>query len=102
MLELLLELLNITDGSKDNILNHYLIKAKKSIQSYLNYKDDEFILIKDKFGTQIMDLAIFYYKNRSNSGIIQQSQGSRSMTIERGIPKNIKESLPLPRVRVVG
>lgn len=104
MLEVLKDLLNIDefDDSKNTILTHYLNKAKKSIQAYLNYKDDEFTLIEDKFETQIVDLAIFYYKNRSNSGIIQQSQGSRSMTIERGIPKNIKDSLPLPRVRVVG
>ena len=102
MLVILKELLNIADSSKDNILNHHLNKASKSIQSYLNYKDEEFALIEVDFQTQIVDLAMFYYKNRNNQGIIQQSQGSRSQTIERGIPKEIKDSLPLPRVRVTG
>lgn len=102
MIEILKELLSIADSSKDTILTHYLNKSKKSIQSYLNYTNEEFILIGDKFETQIIDLTMFYYKNRNNQGIIQQSQGSRSFTIERGIPKEIKDSLPLPRIRVVG
>lgn len=97
MIELLRELTGTT--ATDTILDHYLSKSIKSIQSYLNYKEEEMVGL---FETQIVDLAMFYYKQKSNIGIIQQSQGSRSMTLERGIPKEIKDSLPLPRVRIVG
>ncbi len=102
MLELLKQLLNITDTSKDIVLNHHLSKAKKSIQSYLCWTDEEFIDGENTFQTQIVDLAMYYYQNRNNSGVIQQSQGSRSQTFERGIPKEIIQSLPMSRVRVVG
>ncbi len=102
MLELLKQLLGISDTSKDTILNHHLSKARVSVQSYLNYTDTEFTEVETKFQTQVVDLAIFYYKNRNNAGVIQQSQGSRSQSFERGIPKEIKDSLPLPRVRVMG
>lgn len=102
MLELLKQLMGISDTSKDTILNHQLDKAKKSIQSYLNYTDTEFTEVEAKFQTQIVDLAVYYYQNRNNAGVIQQSQGSRSQTFERGIPKEIIQSLPMPRVRVVG
>lgn len=102
MLEILKDLLNINDNSKDVVLGHYLSKSKKSIQSHLNYKDEEFTLIQNKFETQIVDLAEFYYKNRKVKGVVQQSQGSRSQSMERGIPKEIIDSLPLPRVRIVG
>ncbi|MCK9471785.1 MAG: head-tail connector protein [Bacilli bacterium] len=102
MLELLKDLLNITDKSKDTVLNHHLNKAKKSIQSYLCWTDEEFVEGETKFQTQIVDLAVYYYQNRNNAGVIQQSQGSRSQTFERGIPKEIVQSLPMSRVRVVG
>ncbi len=93
---------NVLKSDKDMTLEHYLYKAEKSIQSYLNYDDDEFIEIVDKFSTQIIDLAKYYYLNRSNTGVIQQSQGSRSMTLSRGIPLEIKDSLPYPKIRVIG
>lgn len=99
MLELMKELLNITNTSKDNILNHYLGRAKNAIQNYLNYDDKE---IESKFQDEIVDLAIFWYKNKDKTGRIQMSQGSRSMTLERGIPRHIKESLPSPCIKVVG
>lgn len=102
MLEVLKDLLNITDISKDTVLNHNLNKARKSIQSYLNYTDAEFIEAEDNFSTQIVDLAMYLYKNRNSVGISQQSQGSRSQSMEKGIPQEIKDSLPLPRVRVCG
>lgn len=101
MLELLKSLLNISDTSKDTVLNHHLSKARSSIQSYLCWTDEEFEEGEIKFQTQIVDLAMFYYQNRKNAGVIQQSQGGRSQTFERGIPKEIIQSLPMPRVKVV-
>lgn len=102
MLELMKELLNITDTSKDNILNHYLDRAENAIQSYLNYTDENMADLKFRHQGEIIDLAIFWYKNKDKTGTIQMSQGSRSMTLERGIPRHIKDSLPLPRLKVIG
>lgn len=99
MLELMKEMLNIIDTSKDNILNHYLIRAENAIKNYLNYTDEE---MEGKFQSEIVDLAIFWYKNKDKTGTIQMSQGSRSLTLERGLPRHIKESLPMPRIKVVG
>lgn len=99
MLELLKGILNITDNSKDTILNHYLDTSKLSIQSHLNYKEDE---MEGLFQVQIVNLAKYLYKNKDVVGVSQQSQGSRSMSMEKGLPQEIKDSLPLPRVRIVG
>ena len=65
----------------------------------LNYEDDD---MQDKFENEIVDLAMFFYKNRDRLGKIQVTQGPRSQTVERGLPKFIKESLPYPKVRIIG
>lgn len=90
-------------ASEDIIYKEYIEKAEKSIQSYLNYKSDEFKQAKEDFVIQIADLAKYYYRNKDNVGINQMSQGSRSVSYTtKGIPQEIKDSLPLPRIRVVG
>lgn len=91
--------LNILESTHDPILTHYLNKAELSIKNYLHYSDDE---MGELFDTLIVDLAKYYYKNRKSTGVIQESQGSRSQTLERGIPREIIDSLPMPRVRVIG
>lgn len=97
MIETIKELLGITDNSKDTILNHYLSKSQNAIKTYCNID-----IIPEQYNPSIVDLAIFYYKNRNSEGITQQSQGSRSQTLEKGIPESIKASLPIPKVRVIG
>ncbi|SHK42221.1 phage head-tail connector protein [Desulforamulus aeronauticus] len=99
MLDLIKELLGIDllDTSKDNILNHYLNKSQNAIKSYCNID-----LIPESLNGLVVDLAIFFYKNRDSQGVIQQSQGSRSKTIVDGIPESIKSCLPLPKIKVVG
>ena len=101
MIEILKDLLNMDefDDSKNNILEFYLTRATNSIQFYLNYSTKD---MENGFEAEIVDLAKFYYQNKDKTGKIQMSQGSRSETIERGLPRHIKDSLPLPRVRVVG
>lgn len=98
MIETMKELLNIRDISKEVILEFYLENAKESIKSYLNCDEDEM----GKYQNQVINLAIHYYKNKDKLGKIQISQGSRSETIERGIPKEIIQSLPMPRVQIIG
>lgn len=97
MLDLIKMLLNVSDNSKDAILNHYLEKSVLSIKKYCNIDE-----IPEEYNTSVVDLAMFYYKNRNDLGITQQSQGSRSKTLEKGIPEVIKASLPVPQIKVVG
>lgn len=101
MIELLKDLLGINelDESKDTVLNFYIDLARESIQSYLCYKVED---MEGKFQIQTINLAKFLYENKDVVGTIQRSEGSTSMTIERGLPKFIQASLPLPKVRVVG
>ena len=91
--------LNIFESTHDMVLEHYLNKAELSIKNYLHYSIEE---MGELFDTIIVDLAKYYYKNRKSTGIIQESQGSRSQTLERGIPKEIIDSLPMPRVQIIG
>lgn len=99
MLDLMKELLGIVigDTSKDNILNFYLDKAQLAIKTYCNID-----IISEQYNNVVVDLAIFFYQNRSNQGITQQTQGNRSQSIVDGIPKSIVACLPLPKIKVVG
>ena len=92
-------MLELGGKGNDNVLDHYIQRAYNAIKSHLNYTDEEMV---GNFESEIVDLALFWNKNKDKTGKIQMSQGSRSETIEKGIPKNILDSLPLPRVRVVG
>ena len=98
-LELIKSLLNIDslDTSKDNILEHYLNKAYRTILSYCNVD-----VLSDVYDSIIVDYAIYLYKNKDNAGVISKRQGERSVTLETGIPEQIKQSLPLPKIRVLG
>lgn len=97
MLELMKQLLNITDSSKDAILNFYLDKAILAIKSYSCID-----VIPEQYNNAIVDLAVFFYKNKDKTGITSLSQGSRTQSIVDGIPESIKACLPKPKIRVVG
>lgn len=91
--------LNVFDSDKDVVLTHYLNKAEQSILNYLHYTVEEMGVL---FDTQLVDLAKYYFFNRMDTGVSQKSQGSRSISYEKGIPLEIRDALPMPRVRVVG
>lgn len=98
MLELFYALL----GSEitEDIANFYIIKSQNAIKNYLNIS-----MTEDEIATyqnQIIELALFFYKNRNDIGKIQSSQGSRSQTLKDGIPDSIKCTLPMPKVKVIG
>ncbi len=99
MLELMKELLglDLTDITKDNILNHFLSKSQIAIKAYCNIEE-----IPESLNDIIVDLAIFFYRNRTSEGLRQSSQGSRSQTLIDGIPESIKSCLPLPKVKLMG
>jgi len=97
MLELMKELLGISDTSKDTTLNFHLDNAQLAIKNYSNIDE-----IPETLNSTIVKLAIFYYKNDSLVGVIQSTQGSRSKTLVDGIPQSIKDCLPPPRIKVMG
>jgi hypothetical protein len=110
MLELLKTLLGIdvSDLSKDTILNFYLAKAKQSIITYKNksYSDEVFEIDilgqRGEFSNQCVELAMYYYKNKDTAGLSSMAQGGRSISKEAYdlIPSYIKASLGLPFIKV--
>ncbi|MEA4926308.1 hypothetical protein SDC9_197773 [bioreactor metagenome] len=99
MLDLTKELLGISidDTSKDSVLNFHVENAQLAIKTYCNIDQ-----IPESLNNTTVKLAIFYYKNDSQVGVIQSTQGSRSKTLVDGIPQSIKDLLPLPRIKVMG
>jgi len=97
MLELMKQLLNITDNTKDAILNFCLDKAVLAIKNYSCLD-----VIPEQYNNAIVDLAIYFYKNKDKIGITSMTQGSRSQSLVDGIPNAIKAILPKPKIKVVG
>ena len=99
MLELMKELLGIDllNTSQDNVLNHFLNKSQIAIKTYCNIDE-----IPEDLHDIVVDLAVFFYRNRSSEGLKQNTQGSRSQSLTDDIPGSIKACLPLPRIKVVG
>lgn len=91
LLALMKDILDITSDRKDSTLKHYLTRAERTIEKYCGDIPDQGIIV---------DLAIFYFKNPD--GIKSESKGGRAKAITDGIPQNIKDSLPLPKIKVVG
>ncbi|MCO5385360.1 MAG: phage head-tail connector protein [Desulfosporosinus sp.] len=98
MLEIVKMLLGIevSDTSKDGILNHFINQALKTALAYCNVTE-----LPPEYDDTIADLAVYFYKNRDSLGYKQQVQGERSITFEgNGIPEFIKSALPLPKIKV--
>ncbi len=94
-LDLMFTLTN-EDISKESIYIHYLNKAELAIKQYCNIE-----AIDESLNPVVVDLAIYFYKNRDLEGVRQATQGSRSQTLEAGIPTSIKTCLPLPKLRLM-
>lgn len=98
MLEVLKMLLGIdlTDTSKDGILNHFITQALKIALGYCNVTE-----LPAEYDDTIADLAAYLYNNRDSAGYKQKVQGERSITFEGGgIPEYIKSALPVPKINV--
>jgi len=79
----------------DEVLNFYISKAQNAIKRYCNIDD------LTGLDNQITELAIYYYQNREMLGIKQATQGSRSQTVVDGIPQSIKDTLPMPCIKML-
>jgi hypothetical protein len=84
-----------TDISKDDILIHYLNKAKGNILGYCNAAT-----LSVEYDHVMVDYAVYLYKNRDSIGLMNKQEGERSATYETGIPTNIRLALPLPKIKV--
>ena len=96
--DLILLIRELGGKGSDTVLDFYLQKAYNSIKYHLNYTDDD---MHDKFDVEIVSLALFYMNKGKSEGVVQMSQGSRSVTYEK-IPQSILKSLPSPRLKVLG
>ncbi|ASR48976.1 DNA-packaging protein [Paenibacillus kribbensis] len=96
-MNLLKRLLNLepTDISKDDILIHYLNKARSNIYGYCNV-----VTLPMEYDHVMVDYAVYLYKNRDSVGLINKQEGERSATYETGIPTSIRLALPLPKIKV--
>lgn len=84
-----------TDISKDDILIHYLNKAKGNILGYCNVAT-----LPVEYHHVMVDYAVYLYKNRDSVGLTNKKEGERLATYETGIPASIRLALPLPKIKV--
>ncbi|WP_068505367.1 phage head-tail connector protein [Paenibacillus kribbensis] len=84
-----------TDISKDDILPHYLNKARSNIYGYCNVAT-----LPVEYNDVIVDYAVYLYKNRDSVGLTNKQEGERSASYETGIPASIRLALPLPKIKV--
>ncbi|AIQ11338.1 phage head-tail connector protein [Paenibacillus durus] len=96
-LDLMKQLLGVelTDISKDDILTHYLNKARNNILGYCNID-----VLSNTYDDTVVDYAVYLYKNKDSVGLTQKQEGERSASYEPGIPQSIRLALPLPRIKV--
>jgi len=99
MLEIMKMLLGIdvSDILKDNILNHYLNKARDIILGYCNVD-----MLPVQYDEVVADYAVYLYKNRDSEGMLKKTEGEKSIIYDGAIPQSIKLALPLPKIKVVG
>jgi hypothetical protein len=95
MLDKVKQLLEITGDEKDEILRHFIRKAKGIIEGYCGIDE-----IPNKYNTAVIDYAIYLYKHRNEEGLNSITQGSRAVTYLNAIPESIRLALPKPKVKV--
>lgn len=101
-------LLEITDTSKDNILNIYIRKSTTVIKNYLNNSTFDDAYIQANFADAIIELVVSAYNVKQNTkdGVKQEQQGSRNIVYKDNnsifaIDDSIKNLLPLPYVKLM-
>ncbi|MGG4213875.1 phage head-tail connector protein [Paenibacillus sp. FSL L8-0638] len=87
--------IELIDISKDDILIHYLNKARGNILGYCNV-----VTLPVEYDDVMVDYAVYLFKNRDSVGLIDKQEGERSATYETGIPTSIRLALPSPKIKV--
>jgi hypothetical protein len=87
--------IDVTDASKNDIVNHCLKKARSHIIGYCNIDS-----LPSTYDEVVVDYAVYLYKNRDSVGLMQKQEGERSASYEPGIPQSLRLALPLPKIKV--
>lgn len=87
--------MELIDLSKDDILTHYLNKARSNILGYCNID-----ILPSTYEDTVVDYAVYLYKNKDSVGLTDKQEGERSAKYEPGIPSSIRLALPLPKIKV--
>lgn len=108
MLEDIKTLLEISDTSKNNMLNIYIRKATTSIENYLNNDTFDNDYIQTNFSDAIIELVVNAYNIKKNTkdGIKQVQQGQRNVVFKDDttafeIDDTIKNLLPRPYLKLM-
>ena len=84
----------LTGCTNDDLATYFINKAILAVTKYINNPS---IDVEDLYSIAIIELARYYYMNRSNTGISSMTQGDRSVTYGSSnfeIPNEIKALLP--------
>lgn len=109
MLDDIKTLLEITDTSKDNLLNIYIRKSTTAIKNYLNNDnfDDTYVQLnfQDAITEMVVDSYSISQKIKNRRGIKQDTQGPRTTVYKDDtqtflINDTIKNLLPRPYLKL--
>lgn len=88
VLESVKTVLDITDDSKDKLLNIYINNATDFIYDYTNLKE-----IPVTLNSTIIDMAIFQYRSRELENVSSENIGNVSYTFTTDYPSTITDRL---------
>ncbi|SHH36210.1 phage head-tail connector protein [Clostridium grantii] len=95
-------ILDITDYSKDELLNIYIRKSKQMIKQYLN-TNETLEEIESNYVDAIEELVVYMYRIKGKENIKSMAQGSRSVTYADVVfPAFVANMLPVPLVILRG
>lgn len=98
ILDTLKIILDVTDTTQDDLLNIYITKATKTIQSHCNLD----AVPSPDLDEAVVSLAEYYYQKRGSNGYSYMMQGARAANLIQGIPQDIKDMLaPYRKVRSI-
>ena len=77
------------------VITFYINTARNFVKWYVNREDYSDDKLDELFENQIINIAVYLYNNRKNTGIKSKSQGSRSVTYgDVAIPEEYVKALP--------
>ena len=93
---------NISDSSKDNIINIYTRRAETLIREYLNLRPGDTTDIQEAYPDAVIAYVIECLGRKGNENLKQFQQGNRSGTYESGLSNDVINLLPTPYARMMG
>ena len=93
---------NISDNSKDSLINVYIRRAETLIKEYLNLKSNDATDIQETYPDAVVAYAVECLTRKGTENLKQFQQGNRSGTYETGLSKEVINLLPAPYVRMMG